>query len=142
MIGGISITELKKINNPKGDIFHALKCSDESFKGFGEAYFTTVKHGEVKGWRRHNKVHMNLVVPVGEICFYFQEGSSISDASDSNHKFILSERRYNRITVSPGVWVAFEGLGKNKNLLMNIIELEHDDSEVDEHPFDRVKIES
>lgn len=36
---GVKLYPLKQIMVPKGDIFHALKSTDEGYAGFGEAYF-------------------------------------------------------------------------------------------------------
>ena len=69
MIEGILITPLKKIYNPRGDIFHAMKASSDGYIGFGEAYFSTINHGEVKGWKCHLRATLNLIVIVGEIRF-------------------------------------------------------------------------
>ena len=66
---GVIISPLKKIHHPKGDIFHAIKKSDVGFFGFGEAYFSTVNQGDIKGWKKHKEMILNLVVPVGEIEF-------------------------------------------------------------------------
>ena len=68
---GLIISELNQIYNPKGDILHALKKSDSSFNNFGEAYFSFVKYNQIKGWKKHTKMNMNLIVPVGEIKFVF-----------------------------------------------------------------------
>lgn len=38
-IEGVIVTPLKQIYNPRGDVWHAMKCSDPGFDGFGEAYF-------------------------------------------------------------------------------------------------------
>ena len=66
---GVTLTPLKKITHPKGDVFHAMKASDESFHGFGEAYFSCIKLGQIKGWKRHHNMMLNIIVPVGEIQF-------------------------------------------------------------------------
>ena len=66
---GVILTPLKKIYNSKGDIFHAMKKSDKGFAGFGEAYFSTVKTGEIKGWKKHKEMMLNLIVIKGEIEF-------------------------------------------------------------------------
>jgi dTDP-4-dehydrorhamnose 3,5-epimerase len=42
----------------------------------------------------------------------------------------LGPLNYYRLTVLPGIWVAFEGM-ENLNLLMNMADLEHDPEEVD-----------
>ena len=66
---GVNLTPLKQIHNPKGDIFHAMKKSDVGFNGFGEAYFSTINQDDIKGWKKHTQMTINLVVPFGEIEF-------------------------------------------------------------------------
>ena len=75
VIEGVSLHPLKQISVPKGDLWHAFKSTDEGFVGFGEAYFTQVKPHEVKGWKRHNRMVLNIVV---SSCFYIHNNSSIS----------------------------------------------------------------
>ena len=50
-IEGCLLTPLKIIPGDSGEVMHALKQPEESFQGFGEAYFSTVEHGSVKGWK-------------------------------------------------------------------------------------------
>ena len=33
-IEGVIVTPLKQIYNPRGDVWHAMKCSDPGFDGF------------------------------------------------------------------------------------------------------------
>ena len=61
---GVILTPLKQIYNSKGDIFHAMKKSDKGFNGFGEAYFSTILKGEIKGWKKHTRMTLNIIVPV------------------------------------------------------------------------------
>ena len=116
---GICITPLVKISHPKGDVFHVLKCSEDSFSKFGEAYFTTINSGDLKGWKKHKEMVMNLVVPVGQVGFHFfyEDKSAFLSVGTSN---------YVRITVQPNIWMAFEGIGENLNLVLNIASLTHD----------------
>ena len=119
---GLSVTPLQRIHHPKGDIFHALKCADNDFAKFGEAYFTSIKHGEIKGWKQHKKMILNLVVPVGQVGFYFFH-------EDKTFYLSAGESNYVRITVQPNIWVAFEGVGESMNLILNIASEEHDPNE-------------
>lgn len=121
---GVSITPLKKINHPKGDIFHALKSIDESFKGFGEAYCTTIHFGDLKGWKKHHRMLMNLVVPAGEVGFYFY-----NELSRQSFFIKVGLNNYVRLTVEPGLWMAFRGIGEGLNLILNIANIPHDPSE-------------
>lgn len=117
-------TPLRRISHPKGDILHALKSSDDGFSNFGEAYFSIVHKHETKGWKKHQRMTMNLVVPSGDVRF-----SIFSEAEQRTKTVELGSRNYQRLTVQPGFWVAFKGLGDDLNLLLNIASLEHDPDE-------------
>ena len=41
---------------------------------------------------------------------------------------ILSKDNYQRLTIAPGLWLAFKGLSK-KNTLLNLASIEHDSNE-------------
>ena len=43
LLDQIRVTPLQQISTPGGDVWHALKSTEESFKGFGEAYFSWVE---------------------------------------------------------------------------------------------------
>ena len=63
----VIIRPLKRIFLEEGDVFHALKSSDNEFNGFEEAYFSTIKFNKIKAWKRHLKMTMNLIVPLGNV---------------------------------------------------------------------------
>lgn len=119
----IILSPLNQIYNSKGSIFHVIKKSDDQFNGFGEAYFSFINKGEIKGWKKHKKMTLNLVVPFGEIEFIIY--------NEDNKKFFntsLSKKNYQRLTIREGLWVAFRGIEEN-NILLNIANIEHDPSE-------------
>ena len=118
---GIILTPLKKIRHPKGDLFHAMKASDAGYEGFGEAYFSNVSYDEIKGWKQHTEMTLNLIVVIGEIKFVIYDGRTFFDV-------ILSINNYQRLSVAPGLWVAFKGLSAN-NMLLNLASIEHMPSE-------------
>lgn len=120
---GVILTPLKQIHHPKGDIFHAMKKSDEGFDGFGEAYFSTINQDDIKGWKKHTKMTLNLVVPVGEIKFvvYDEETKEFFSVK-------LSQNNYQRLTVKPNLWMAFQGVGEY-NMLLNLASIEHNPNE-------------
>ena len=126
MIEGVILTPLRRILHPKGDVLHAMKRSAPGFVGFGEAYFSTVLPDEVKGWKRHRRVTLNLVVPVGRVRFVIHD-----DRAGSFEDITLDRDNYARLTVSPGLWVAFAGRDAQPSLLLNIADHEHDSHEAD-----------
>lgn len=129
MIDGVIITPLKRIPHPKGDIFHALKVSESSFFGIGEIYFSSILKNERKGWKKHSKMILNLVVPVGGIRFVIFDDRLESVSRGEFFELTLSKDNYCRLTVPSGVWFAFEGQGFELNLLLNIASIEHDPDE-------------
>ena len=64
---GVMTTPLKKIEHPKGDLFHIMRKDEKSYKGFGEVYISTINFEDVKAWKKHFKMTCNFVVPLGKI---------------------------------------------------------------------------
>lgn len=135
-INDILLTPLKRIAHPKGDILHAMKRSSPGFAGFGEAYFSMVLPGEIKGWKRHRRVTLNLVVPVGEVRFVIFDERPDSPTSGCFNDFVLGKENYARLTIPPGLWVAFRGLDESGNMLINLANEEHDPMESDNVDID------
>lgn len=136
---GVKLHPLKRIHNPKGDIFHALKCTDDGYVGFGEAYFTQVHSGEVKGWKRHNRLTLNLVVVSGKIRFVIYDDRRESNTFGTFCEVVLSpEDNYQRLTIAPGLWMAFCGMDSATSILMDIIPEPHNDTEGDRMALDTI----
>jgi dTDP-4-dehydrorhamnose 3,5-epimerase len=114
---------MKQIHNPKGDIFHAIKKSDNGFCGFGEAYFSKINTGIIKGWKKHSRMTLNLLVPLGEIEFVVY-----NEEQNDFFQVCISPNNYYRLTIMPGLWLAFRGLGE-VNMLLNLASIEHEASE-------------
>lgn len=129
---GVILTPLKRITVPKGDILHALKSSDEGYSGFGEAYFSQIQHGEAKGWKRHNRMTLNLIVVSGCVKFVVYDDRADSQTKGEFREYVLSpDSNYQRLTVAPGLWMAFYGMGEGVSMLMDIIPEPHDPDEAD-----------
>jgi len=132
-IEAVSLTPLRKIHHEKGDIYHALKRSDDGFVDFGEAYFSCVNHGEIKGWKKHETMTLNVVVPVGAIKFVVYD-----DKTGSFFEAVLSQENYQRLTVPPKLWMAFCGVGTGMNMLLNIASIEHNPHESENRHWEAI----
>ena len=125
-LGDILLTPLSSIETPGGDVLHAMKHYDVGYSGFGEAYFSWVTAGAVKGWKRHHRMTMNLVVPVGRVRFVFSlDGGAIFRVEE------IGVGHYARLTVPPGIWFSFQGLASQPSLLLNIASIPHDPDEAE-----------
>ena len=130
---GVILTPLKQIKSPKGDIFHAMKRSDAGYDGFEEAYFSTINKEDIKGWKKHTKMTLNIIVPVGEIEFI------IYDEDKREFESIkLSQKNYQRLTLKPNLWMAFRGIG-SYNMLLNLASIGHDPEESHNKSIEDIK---
>jgi dTDP-4-dehydrorhamnose 3,5-epimerase len=134
MIDGVILTPLRQIQHPQGDVFHGMKKSDAGFAGFGEAYFSTVRKGDIKAWKKHLSMTLNIIVPTGEIRFVLFDDRPVSPTKGATNEFTLSPDNYYRLTVPPQVWMAFQGLGDD-NRLLNIASMEHVPDEMERLPL-------
>ena len=98
-----------------------MKASDPGYISFGEAYMSSINKGVIKGWKKHKKMTLNLIVIIGEIKFVVYNELNYFETK-------LSNDNYFRLTISPGLWFAFKGLNKN-NSLINIANIAHDPNE-------------
>ncbi|MCD7942793.1 MAG: dTDP-4-dehydrorhamnose 3,5-epimerase family protein [Bacteroides intestinalis] len=130
MIEGVKLYSLKHIVVPKGDVYHALKSTDEGYVGFGEAYFSQIEAGAVKGWKRHNQMTLNIIVPIGAIKFVIYDDREGSATYGKFEEVVLSAvDNYQRLLVFPGLWMDFQGVGEGVSMLMDIIPEPHDPQE-------------
>jgi dTDP-4-dehydrorhamnose 3,5-epimerase len=108
-----------------GDVLHGIKRNDSGYVDFGEAYFSFIDHGAVKGWKRHLRMTLNFVVPVGSVQFVF------IDQASNVRKELAGPGRYVRLTIPPGIWFGFKGLAAPNSLLMNVADIPHDPGEIE-----------
>jgi dTDP-4-dehydrorhamnose 3,5-epimerase len=138
-IEGLFLIPLKIIPHPKGSILHGLKKSDRGYVDFGEAYFSKVKYGEIKGWNKHKSMTLNLCVPVGAVAFVVYDDREKSKTSGNFFSVEISVENYQRLTVPPGVWLAFRGNFDGINLILNVANMEHDPEEVERLSLEKIE---
>ena len=134
MIEGVAITPLQVISMQAGNVMHGMKKDDIGFSGFGEAYFSLINSGAIKGWKRHREMVCNFIVPNGKIkVVIFDDKTGLFD------EFILSPQNYFRLTIPPNFWVAFQGIDEVASLLLNVASVRHDPTEVDNKELDKIR---
>ena len=138
-INDLILTPLRKIKNPKGEVLHGLKNSEKSFSGFGEAYFSKIDYNKIKGWTIHKEMTLNLIVPLGQVMFIIYDDRIKSNSRGNFNKIVLSNSNYQRLTVPPKLWVAFKGISKSSNLILNIANLKHNPLEMEKLPLNKIK---
>lgn len=134
MMNKIIKSQMKIIQVHEGDVLHGMAVTDNGFSGFGEAYFSTVNPGAIKGWKRHKTMICNFLVPVGTL--------KVVVYDDVNNKFdenILSRSNYLRLTISPKLWIAFQCLDVRASVLLNIANIAHDPNEADSRDLESIE---
>lgn len=131
LINGVLISPEKVVPVPGGEVLRGIRSDAAGYCGFGEAYFSTVVEGMVKGWKRHRRMTMNLLVPKGRVRFVLFDDRADSSTFGGFQTVVLSPERYRRLTVPPMIWVAFQGLSEEASLLLNVADIIHDPGEVD-----------
>jgi len=139
MIDDVIFSPLSIIETKGGDVLHAMKVSDKGFNGFGEAYFSTIKKDSIKAWKRHRKMTLNLIVPIGGVRFVIYDDRISSTTKFEFKEIILSRNRnYGRLTIPPMLWVGFQGLSKKTSILLNVANIEHSSNEVDRKELNKI----
>ena len=137
VLGDILITPLTQVETLGGNVLHAMKASDVGYTGFGEAYFSWINSGTIKAWKRHTRMVMNLVVPVGMVRFVFHLEN---EQPAKNFRVIdIGRENYARITVPSGIWFGFQGLEKSDNLVLNLSNILHQPDEVERKSLNEIK---
>lgn len=140
IIQGISIYPLKQIFVPKGDLWHAFKLSDDGYVGFGEAYLTQIHPGKVKGWKRHNRLDLNIVVIQGKVKFVIFDDRTDSATNGQFQEVILSPvDNYKRLTIKAGLWMSFIGLDRSQpSMLIDFIPELYDPNEISKRELNEI----
>jgi len=126
-LNNIVATHLSIFDVDEGRVMHGIRENDTGYVGFGEVYFSYINNKAVKAWKKHNRMTLNLVVPLGKVRFVF------CDPYSEGHYRVedIGVGNYVRLTVPPGIWFGFQGIALQPSLVTNIADLQHDAAEVE-----------
>jgi dTDP-4-dehydrorhamnose 3,5-epimerase len=141
MIDGVIISPQQIIATSGGDVLRGVKAGDAGYAGFGEAYFSTIEYGAVKGWKRHNEMTLNILVPVGAIRFVMFDGREDSASKGNQQVVTISRSNYCRLTVPPLIWMAFQGVSREDAMLLNLADIPHDPDEADSKEISEIEFD-
>lgn len=130
MIEGVIVKKLNKIPDERGCIMHMLRNDTPEFKRFGEIYFSTIYPGAIKGWHIHTKMTLNYAVPIGMIKLVLYDARENSSTKGALMELFIGEDNYSLITIPPGIWNGFKGIGNKLALVANCATDPHDPNEI------------
>ena len=124
------LNDLQTFQDERGFVKHGMRCDDVNSYGIREVYFSNVKNGYYKGWKKHQKMILNIIVISGEMIFYLAN-NDFSEFID----FSLSHKDQKRLTIMPNQWVAFTSAINTSSTLINISNLINNEDIVESKPF-------
>lgn len=130
MIKGVIIKPLKVIPDERGIIMRMLRNDDPEYKKFGEIYFSCVYPGVVKGWHLHTKMTLNYAVISGMIKLVLYDERKSSSTYGELVEIFTGENKFELITIPPGVWNGFKGIGTKMSIVANCSDIPHDPKEI------------
>ena len=141
LIHDVILTPLTIIEALGGNVMHAMKCGDQGYSDYGEAYFSLAEKNAIKAWKRHREMVMNIVVPFGQIRFVLFDDRDNSPTCGKLQIIELSTKNYYRLTVPPMIWMGFQGMSESVSVLLNIASIQHDAAEVDRKMVNEIDFE-
>jgi dTDP-4-dehydrorhamnose 3,5-epimerase len=136
-IHDVTVTQLRRIPDERGAVFHMLREDSPVFERFGEIYFSTIYPGVVKGWHIHKRMTLNYAVPVGMVKLVLYDDREDSPTRGEVQELHVGELNYALVTIPPLVWNGFKGEGVIPALVANCATIPHDPEEIDRlDPFD------
>ena len=129
MIEGVIVTPLKKIEDERGAVMHMLRVDSPVFQQFGEIYFSSIKQGAVKAWKKQKSKILNYAVPFGSVHVVLFDDREQSPTHGNIEEYVLGPHQYRLLTIPPGVWTGFQGLASDVSIVANCASEPHQSSE-------------
>lgn len=129
-IAGLTVRPLRQICDERGKIMHMLRVDDPHFDRFGEIYFSVVFPGIVKGWHLHREMTLNYAVPSGRVKLVCYDDRPASPSRGNLVELFVGDDCYGLVTIQPGVWNGFKGVGVAPAIVANCATLPHRADEI------------
>lgn len=130
VIQGVRVTPLRRISDERGRVMHMLRVDDPHFESFGEIYFSVVYPGAVKAWHLHRAMTLNYAVISGSVKLVLYDERPSSPTVGETVELFPGEADYSLVTVPPGIWNGFKGIGITPAIVANCATLPHDPEEI------------
>jgi len=129
-IEGVVVQSLEQIVDDRGSILHMLRSDSELFTKFGEIYFSEIRSGVIKAWKRHKKQTQNLAVPVNKIRLVIFDPRPDSKTQGKIKEYEIGRpNHYKLIQIPPMLWYGFQTLDNQTALIANCVDQPHDPEE-------------
>ena len=138
-IDGVKVKNLRVIPDERGRLMEMLRCDDELFIKFGQAYVTTAYPGVVKGWHYHKRQIDNMVVVRGMMKLVLYDSREESPTYGVVNEFFCGEHQPQLIQIPCFVFHGFKAISAYEAMVVNFPTEPYHYDEPDEfrvHPHD------
>lgn len=139
LIDGVKIKQLKVIPDERGRLMEMLRCDDDLFIKFGQAYITTAYPGVVKGWHYHKKQTDNFVVVKGMMKVVLYDSREDSPTKGQVNEFFMGVHNPILLQIPTYVYHGFKCMSVEEAMVINFPTEPYNYNEPDEfrvHPHD------
>ncbi|GAF97803.1 unnamed protein product [marine sediment metagenome] len=119
MIEGVATKKLKPVVDERGTVMEILRCDDELFEKFGQAYTTTCHPGIVKAWHCHKKQTDHFCCVAGTAKVVLWDGRHASPTFREICEFFIGVRNPLLLKIPPGVFHGFCAVGNEEVTILN-----------------------
>lgn len=139
IIDGVKIKKLRVIPDERGRLMEMLRCDDDLFIKFGQAYITTAYPGVVKGWHYHKKQTDNFVVVKGMMKVVLYDSREGSPTKGEVNEFFMGVHNPILLQIPTYVYHGFKCISEEEAMVVNCPTEPYNYNEPDEfrvHPHD------
>lgn len=129
-IAGVEVHPLTRFPDERGALMHMLRSDDPHFQAFGEIYFSRIVPGGIKAWHIHREMTLNYAVPFGMIDLVLYDDRERSATRGHLMHVRTGDSNYALVTIPPGIWYGFKGLGESPAIVANCATMPYDASEI------------
>lgn len=136
LIHGVVVKALKVIPDERGRVMEMLRCDDDLFIKFGQAYVTTAYPGVVKAWHYHKIQSDNFVVVKGMMKVALYDPRKGSPTRGMINEFFMGEHNPILLQIPPHVYHGFTTVGESEAIVVNIPTEPYNRKNPDEYRLD------
>jgi dTDP-4-dehydrorhamnose 3,5-epimerase len=136
VIEGVKIKKLKVIPDERGRLMEMLRCDDDFFSKFGQAYMTAAYPGVVKGWHYHKIQADNMIIIKGMMKVVLYDDRNNSKTYKEINEFFVGEHNPALIHIPAGVLHGFKCISETEAICINITTEPYNYEKPDEYRVD------
>jgi len=120
VIKDVRLKPLKVIPDERGRLMETLRCDDDLFIKFGQAYITTAYPGVIKGWHYHKIQVDNFVGVKGMFKVVLYDDRENSPTRGEVNEFFLGVHNPTLLQIPLLVLHGFKAIGTEEAIMLNL----------------------